>query len=395
VPNGNCPTHREGMLARRGATASMFDMSIRDEVRAAPAYAFQAWSHGIKLDQNEATTDLPAELRERVLERMRGVAWNRYPEIRAQSVARRIAARDDWDPDGVVVAPGSNVLIQALVIAAGIGRRVLTVSPTFAVYALQARLLGVELHEVPLTRPGFGLDVAALERKLAGGPGVLFLADPAAPTGNRLDDDAVADVLVAAAKSDWTVVIDEAYWPFDGRHRLDQVRGRADRVALRTFSKADALAGVRLGYALTDPGTACQIGKVMLPFHVSALQSAVAEVVLDDPEAVFERERRVAASRSERSRVYEALSARHAVDVMPSVTNFLLFRVDDAAGVYGSLRDRGVLIRRQDHLPGLDGCLRVTIGTAAENDAFLAALDETLVGTDASTRSTVSEVARG
>jgi histidinol-phosphate aminotransferase len=351
----------------------MARMSIRDEVRAVPAYRFQARPHRVKLDQNEAPEDLDPALKARALERLASVDWHRYPELHAEGVARRIAERDGWDPDGVVVAPGSNVLIQAAILAAGLGRAVATVSPTFAVYGAQARLLGAELREVPLRPNGFELDVAGLTAALESGPGVLFLADPAAPTGNRLDDEAVDEVLAAAEAHDWTVVLDEAYWPYDGRHRLAAVRGRPDRLALRTFSKSDGLAGARLGYALTHADTAREIAKVLLPFRLSALQSVVAELVLDDPDVRAAGERRVARTRSERERVRDALGRLPGVHVHPSATNFLLFRVPDAEAIYHGLLERGVLVRRQDHLPGLDGCLRVTIGAPGENDAFLEA----------------------
>lgn len=351
----------------------MARMSIRDEVRAVPAYRFQARPHRVKLDQNEAPEDLDPALKARALERLASVDWHRYPELQAQGVARRIAERDGWDPDGVVVAPGSNVLIQAAILAAGLGRAVVTVSPTFAVYGAQAQLLGVELREVPLLADGFDLDVRSLREALAAGPGVLFLADPAAPTGNRLGDEDVAEVLAAAEAHDWTVVLDEAYWPYDGRHRLDAVRGRPDRLALRTFSKSDGLAGGRLGYALTHPDTAREIEKVLLPFRLSALQAVVAELVLDDPDVRAAGERRVARTRRERERVRDELRRLPGVHVHPSATNFLLFRVPDADATFHGLLDRGVLVRRQDHLPGLHGCLRVTVGAPAENDAFLEA----------------------
>lgn len=346
-------------------------MSIRNEVREASAYRFAARPHRVKLDQNEAPGDLPHEVREAALEAVRDAAWHRYPELRADALGARLARRDGWDPAGTVVAAGSNVLIQALVIAAGLGRRVLTVSPTFAVYAQQARLLGVDLTEVPLRPDGFGLDADALVHELARGPGLLFLTDPAAPTGNRLDDAAVAAVLEAAAEHDWTVAVDEAYWPYDGRHRLDAIRGRTDRIALRTLSKADGLGGVRLGYALCHPDTATQVSKVLLPFSVSALQSAVGCAVLDAGDDA--RRARIELVRSERERVRAALAGLPDVEVAPSVTNFLLFRVPDAEAVYRGLLDHGVLVRRQDHVPGLSGCLRVTIGSEADNDAFLAA----------------------
>lgn len=351
-------------------------MMIRDEVRNAPGYRFRAHPHRVKLDQNEAPDDLPPEVRERAMEKMRSASWHRYPDMHATTLARLLAEREGWDPAGVVVAPGSNVLIQGAILAAGLGRRVATVAPTFAVYVDQARLLGVPLDTVPLLRPSFSLDVPAMRSVLEAGPGVAFLADPAAPTGNRLADADVAAVLDAASQNDWLTVIDEAYAPFDGRDRLDLVRERPERVSLRTLSKADGLAGVRLGYALCAPDTARQLEKVLLPFRVSALQAAVAEAVLEAGAPL--RQARVKEIVRERDRMRAALTRLDAVHAFESSTNFVLFRVDDPEGVHRRLLEEGVLVRRQDHLPGVEGCLRVTVGRRDENDAFLDALPRAL-----------------
>lgn len=353
-------------------------MSIRDEVRHAPGYRFSAHPYRVKLDQNEAPDDLPRDVRARALAKIEARSWNRYPSLHGHSVARALAARDGWDPDGVVVANGSNVLIQGAILAAGLGRRVATASPTFAVYGDQARVLGVPVHEVPLRTQDFGLDAPAFRAVLADGPGALFLADPAAPTGNRLADDDVGAVLDAASEHDWTAFVDEAYAPFDGRDRLDLVRGRHERVSLRTLSKAEGLAGARLGYALCSPDTARQLEKVLLPFRLSALQVAVAEAVLEA--GAEARDARIRHVVRERERIRSALAELGDVHPFPSDTNFVTFRVDDPAAVHRRLLAQGILIRRQDHLPGLAGCLRVTMGRSDENDAFLQALPHALVG---------------
>ena len=355
----------------------MRDM-IRDEVRAAPPYAFQDVPGDVKLDQNEAPHDLPEAVRRRLLDRLADADWNRYPALRAEEAHRALAGRDGWHPEGVLLAPGSNVLIQTVVIAAGLGRTVLTVEPTFSVYGQQARLLGAKHVRVPLKAPGFTLDVEGIERALKQGPGVWFLADPAAPTGNRHDDGAVERLLDVARAEGWLTVIDEAYWPYDRRHRLDQVRGQPDRIALRTFSKADAMGGVRLGYALGETETIAELTKVVLPFNVSTWQSTAVALLATDPEANAAREARIDEAIEERARVYAALQSMEHVDVHPSVTNFLLFSVPDAKWVYDQLLEAGIRIRRQDHLPGLDGHLRVSMGTPNENDRFLDALTRVL-----------------
>lgn len=349
-------------------------MSIRDEVRALPPYRFRARANRVKLDQNEAPHDLPAELRRAAQRRVEAVPWHRYPELRAERLRRAVSAVHDWPEEGVVVAAGSNVLIQALTIVAGLGRRVLTVSPTFSVYGLQAQLLGAELRQVPLGQD-FALDVEGMLAELNGGDGVLFLADPAAPTGNRFADGAAEAVLTAAVRGGWTPVVDEAYAPFDGRDRLAWVRSHPGSVALRTLSKAFGLAGLRVGYALTDADTAEQIGKALLPFSVSALQSAVAEVVLESPGYVQER---LDLTRRERERLIGRLRSLPGVTVFPSSTNFVLVRVPSAEAAYRALLARGVLVRRQDHLPGLTETLRFTVGAPEENDLAAQALKDAL-----------------
>jgi histidinol-phosphate aminotransferase len=348
----------------------MSPMSIRSAVRAVPGYRLAPHAATVKLDQNESPYDLPADLRERAIARLREEAFHRYPDLHAERVRRKIAEFEDWPEDGVVVAGGSNVLIQGAVILAGIGQRVLTVSPTFAVYALQAHLLGADLTEVALDGWAFPHD--ALQRELRTGTGVHFLTDPMAPTGGAIPATHLEGLLEAGAER-WLSVVDEAYGAFAGSDHRALVRRNPSALSLRTLSKAFGLGGVRLGYALAHPEVAAQLQKTVLPFSVSALQLAVVETVLEEPSYV---EARVREAVAERERVAQALTAQGGIRVHPSVTNFLLLDVGDAAGAFDALLERGVLVRRQDHLPGLSGCIRVSIGTPSENDAALQALTD-------------------
>lgn len=343
-------------------------MSVRPEVRAARAYHFSARPARIKLDQNESPYDLPPELKAEVWARLETLPWNRYSELAAEPLRAAVARYHDWDEAGVVVAGGSNVLIQAFVAACGIGQRVLNVSPTFAVYGEQARLLGAPLTELPLTEH-FKLPTAQLLHELTRGPGVFFLANPAAPTGNTFAQ-AELETLLTAATPDWTVVFDEAYHQFSDTDLLPLVRAAPNTASLRTFSKAFGLGGVRLGYALTSPELATNLQKLLLPFSVSALQVATGLTVLEHPEYVAARAEE---AKRERAQLLSELEQLPGLSVYPSQTNFLLFRVSDAETFFMALLDAGVLVRRQDHLPGLGGCLRVSVGTPDENRAFVAA----------------------
>ena len=344
-------------------------MNVRPEVHALPAYRFKAYPASIKLDQNESPDDLPDELRRVALERLRSAAWHRYPDLHPEALAARLGERHGWPADGVVVAGGSNVLIQALVVLSGLGRTVLALAPSFSLYELQARLLAADLVEVPLG-PGHAFPTAAVAEVVGRGAGVAFLPTPLAPTGNAVSRDDVRRVAEAAAEG-WTITLDEAYGEFAGTDHDAVARAHPGVVRLRTLSKAFGLAGARLGYGLMDPGLATELRKALVPFSVSALQVAVAEAALDAPDVV---DARVARTIAERERLTTALRER-GVAFVPSVANFVMLSVPDAAAAHEGLLAQGVLVRRQDHLPGLPGGLRVSIGRRDENDAFLRAWD--------------------
>jgi histidinol-phosphate aminotransferase len=343
-------------------------LPIRPAVLSSPEYPFNPIDAPVKLDQNESPDDFPSELKRHVLERLQTAPWNRYTDLHSDGLCAAIGAHEEWPADGVVVTTGSNVLIPLLTQLTGLGRRVVSVKPAFALYALGARLLDVALTEVPL-RPDFSLDMDGLLAALRGGePGVLFLAVPHAPTGAGASRDDIATLVDAAAG--WLVVIDEAYCHFAGRDFRDLARAHPNVVLLRTFSKAWGLAGLRLGYLMASRDVAANLKKLVPPFATSVLQTVAAEVALAHPEVMRERVRRTVA---ERERVFAALTRHPRWTTTPSQANFLLIRTPDPAAAHAHLLARGVLLRRQDGLFGLEGCIRVTIGTPEENDRFLAA----------------------
>jgi histidinol-phosphate aminotransferase len=345
---------------------------VRPEVRDTPAYPFTPTSAPFKLDQNESALDLPLHLRKLATERMLARDWNRYPDLHAETLAAKIAEYEDWAPAGVVVTPGSNVIIKLLTEMAGIGRRLLTVQPNFSVYELEGQMLGAELTRVPL-RSDFGLDVAALQLELRrGGPGVLFVPQPHAPTG-FLDSENDLRAVVEAAGDDWIVVIDEAYHQYSGSDYRALVQERSNRLSLRTFSKAWGLAGLRLGYALAAPELASNLQKLVSAFNVNALTQAVAEVALEHPEYVRARAEEVV---WERERVLRELASLQRLHAYPSCANFFLLRTPDAGYAHRFLLERGLLVRRQDKQPMLEGCLRVSIGTKEQNDLLVTAVLE-------------------
>jgi histidinol-phosphate aminotransferase len=342
-------------------------LSIRPAVTASPDYPFAPVNAPIKLDQNEAAHDFPAHLKAKVLEKIAAAEWNRYPDLNSESIAASIGKFEQWPNDGIVVTTGSNVLISLLTQLAGIGQRVVTAKPNFALYALGANLLGATLIEVPLL-PDYTMDMAGLQAASEQGVGVLYLPQPHAPTGSSLGMDAFETLV--RARPNWVVVIDEAYHQYAGTDARSVARAHPNVVILRTFSKAWGLAGLRMGYALTSAHIASQLQKLVPPFASSILQAATLEVALANPSYV---EQGVALAVAERERMQVALKAHPSWVALPSAANFILIRTPDAKRAREQLLAKGVLIRRQDSNVTLEGCIRVTIGQPHENDAFIAA----------------------
>jgi histidinol-phosphate aminotransferase len=200
-----------------------------------------------------------------------------------------------------------------------------------------------------------------------------MLASPNNPTGDTLSEDFVSALLDA---SDALILIDQAYVEF-ADERFDMTKQLVEHknlVLLRTFSKAYALAGIRLGYLLASEEVINELCKVRQPYSVDAFSVLAGSAVLSAPE---EFRRQVAESKTERERVYRALRAFSSVEAYPSEANFILFACETAHELWERLyNERGILLRDFSAAPGLTGCLRVSIGTPDENDEFLAAFED-------------------
>ena len=273
-----------------------------------------------------------------------------------------LARHEGWDERGVVLAPGSNVLILGLCTAA---RTVLDTVPSFPYYRGGAEAAGTPWQGIPLG-PEFELPTAALLEAMEGPPGVLFLPNPHAPTGRLFEPTDVEMLARKAAEKDWLLVVDEAYQAFSGSDYRPLARRNPHVAVLRTFSKSWCLGGIRAGYLLAAPEVAAVARACIPPFCLPAHTTAILLTVLESPGYVAPLVERV---RAERERLRTALQEVTGWRVYPSSTNFLLVRTADAAQVQAALLERGVLVRRQDRTPSMQGCLRITVGARAENDA--------------------------
>jgi histidinol-phosphate aminotransferase len=348
------------------------DDIIRDDIRALAGYRVLDPSGMVKLDAMENPYRLPEEVRRRIAAVVADAELNRYPDFAATPLRNMLReAFDIPEEAALVLGNGSDEIIQMLVLAtARPGATVLGFEPSFVMFRLIAAFCGVRYVTVPLGER-FTIDaeqtLAALEEHQ---PGLVFIAYPNNPTGNLFDEAAI-DRIVRAAPG--LVVVDEAYHVFAGVSYMRKLRQHSNLLVMRTLSKL-GLAGLRLGFVAGGGEWLRQLDKIRLPYNVGVLTQLVAQEALKHRSLLEEQ---AVAIKAERSRLQRELAAIRGTTPYPSDANFILFRTIDAERAFNGLRDRGVLIKNlHGSHPALEGCLRVTVGTPAENDRFLGALRE-------------------
>jgi histidinol-phosphate aminotransferase len=345
---------------------------IREEILNLPAYHLEEHP-GIKLDQNESPWDIPVPIKAQVVEEALRIPWNRYPLGEFLQLKKKMAKHLNVWPDNLTFANGSNVLIQALVVATSLKSKVLVLDPSFSLYETEARLLENEVIKIPLEKDFSIPKDKALHTIQKEKPSLIFIPNPNVPTGNLFDLDVLKKIIEEAH---CPVVIDEAYYPYTGTTLIDWIKMYDHLVILRSFSKALALGGIRLGYLIADPELARQVEKCLLPFCINRLVFATAFAVLDNMDYV---DRYVRAVRSERNRVFEKMRRIPQIKTYSSKTNFILFEVRNPEIVFRKLVEEGIVIRNVSDGKRLANALRVTIGTKEENEAFLNALKKVVV----------------
>ncbi|HWT81308.1 MAG TPA: histidinol-phosphate transaminase [Candidatus Methylomirabilis sp.] len=353
---------------------------IRPEVAALRGYHVPPGCVPVKLDANESPIPLGGEeLASEIAKALAEVALHRYPDPEGQAV-RELLARDlEVTPGQVVVTNGSDEAIQLLsIVVAAPGATVAAPVPTFVMYELAARMLGLRFVGVPLSDQ-FDLDVRRFCDALgAERPRLVFVAWPNNPTGRLYDPSAVEEIvrICCGGEVNALVVVDEAYFHYSGRSFLSKLGQYPNLVILRTLSKI-GLAAIRLGVLVANTPVVEQINTIRPPYNVNALSQAVVRIVLKYPEAV---RRHAAAIVQERDRLLARLQDLPGMTTYPTQANFFLMRTARSGDeVFQGLLERGVLVRNFSHAPYLANCLRVTVGTAEENDAFLTALPDILL----------------
>lgn len=294
--------------------------------------------------------------------------FNRYPDPLQRDLKERISCMKGISPNHIFLGNGSDEAIDLVfrIFCIPGHDNVVAPEPTYGMYRVCAEINDVGYRAVPL-RADFSLDTTAILVATDAATKVIFLCSPNNPTGNLLKKEAVLSIL---QQFKGIVVLDEAYIDFAAEPSFLTLLTEYPRlIILQTFSKAWAQASIRLGMAFAHPEIISYFNKVKYPYNVNLLTQSHALERLLDEQMVKEQ---VAFLIRERDLLASQLSRLpYVITVYPSEANFLLIRVEDANKIYQALADAGIIVRNRNRISLCEGCLRITIGTKAENIQLL------------------------
>ncbi len=297
-----------------------------------------------------------------------------YPDGGGFHLREGIAAHFGIKRENVVLGNGSNEIIELLfhTFTRPGEHEIVTVRNAFAVYKLMAQLFGVTCVEVPDRE--FTHDLDAMLKAITPKTRIVFVANPNNPTGTRVTN-AQLNAFVKALPDHVVLALDEAYYEFldDAPSSLDYVKEGKNVVLMRTFSKIQGLAGIRIGYGLTGGETADLLQRARQPFNTNAIAQAGALAGLSD----LEHQRRTKQITDEGRALFEKTFKAMGLRYVPSVANFVLVNVGDGDGVFKALMKKGLIVRSMLSYR-MPEWIRVSVGTKEQNERFLAALPEVL-----------------
>lgn len=341
---------------------SNIDLLVRDNIRQLKPYSSArsefSGTGQVFLDANEN----PYE-----------TGLNRYPDPLQREVKEKLAAIKGVRPEQIFLGNGSDEVIDlAIRIFCRPGTdHIIILPPTYGMYQVGAAIADVEVREVPLF-PDFQPDVEAILTTANAHSKLLFICHPNNPTGNLMDTRAMETLLDGFPG---IVVIDEAYIDFAPEYSMVKYLEKYPKlIVMQTLSKAWGLAGIRMGVAFASDAIIDYYNKVKPPYNINILTQ---EAALKE----LEREDQKAAWVEELIRTRELLAAAlrempMVKKVYPSETNFLLVQVTDPLGLYQYLLEQGIIVRDRSRVLFCDGSLRISIGTASENQQLISALKE-------------------
>ena len=347
---------------------------FRPEVLALSAYHVANAQGFIKLDAMENPYTWSDEIKQTWLAELKDCALNRYPDPEARQLVETLKNLNQLPNEiDLLLGNGSDEIIQLLLMALPSNSHVLSTTPSFVMYKQISDYLGLNYHGVSLTS-NFELDLSAMLAAIEQyKPAIIFLAYPNNPTGNLFNVDSINAIIDAA---NGLVIIDEAYEPFaNNASFMHNVMNNV--LVMRTVSKL-GLAGLRLGYIAGEHKIIEQLHKIRLPYNINVLTQTTVQFALKHKENF---DAQTTAICNERALMFNALNSLNGITAYESAANFILFKTPEnqATQIFEAIKTQGVLIKNVHPQGGLlTDCLRVTVGTPDENQAFLQALKSAL-----------------
>jgi histidinol-phosphate aminotransferase len=325
----------------------------------------------IKLDANENNW-LAGRFQPALKNLLEALPLHQYPDSECTALRHQLAVMNGVKAAQVITGVGSDQIIAWIIQAfVETGDRVLVMDPTFSMYEINTLMAGGLPVRVPLGEKFEFQAEPFLAKAREVKPKVVFLTNPNNPTGGVIPPEELTPLIEALAKEDCIIALDEAYFEFYGETAAPLINTFDQLIVLRTLSKAYGLAGVRAGYALASTAMMEALARVKPPYHMSGLDQLAALVCLDQAEDLKPVLRKII---DWREKMAEALQA--IVIVYPSGANFLLIKTPLAARLDERLKEEGILVRGYGAAGPLADCLRITIGTEAENLQLLAVFQE-------------------
>lgn len=297
--------------------------------------------------------------------------YNRYPDPLQWEVKKKISAIKNIAPESILLGNGSDECIDLLIRAFCDSQRdnIIICPPTYGMYEVYAHINGVQVTEVPLLQ-NFQLNLEALEGAIDANTKLIFFCSPNNPTGNSMERE---DIEMVLNNFDGIVVIDEAYINFS-RHRsfLSELKDYPNLVVMQTFSKAWGLAALRLGINFASTEIIDILNKIKPPYNIGQPTQELALQALDHLEDVNAMIKETVKEREEL--VKKLLQLPFVQKVYPSDANFVLAKMAAATAIYNYLKEKGIIVRNRSNVILCEDCLRITVGTPAENGQLIEAL---------------------
>jgi len=352
------------------------EYKYRDGLAQLPVYDVVERDWNIKVNANECNLNLPPAVEDRVMGRLSRVAFNRYPNTEAEDLKEQIAENFGLQTQNVLLGNGSSEILEKIFQAfGGPGRKIVYPQPSFSMYQIYAKLSEAEGIPVEL-EADYSLDAEKFVQAVKDSEASLaVLCTPNNPTGNAVP---LAAIEYIAENIDCVFVVDEAYVEFHGLSATGSLLKKyPNMIVARTFSKAYGLAAARVGYMLAEEKLTAMIGRVFMPYSVNVLSLVTADIVYQMRHEYVPRIQMLVA---ERKRMAAQLETLAGFTVYPSETNFLLVKYERAAELNAYLENIGIGVRSFGDAPRLENCLRISMGTREENDAWFKAIQDFLGG---------------